>query len=76
MNVLVLNAGSSSLKFEVIAARTEDEALNEQCKLVSGAVENIGEEPTDCGVDRRVGPFKLRDMKLGRGARLAMTLRV
>jgi acetate kinase len=46
MNVLVLNAGSNSLKFEVIAARIKDDALNQQRKLVSGAIENIGEEPT------------------------------
>jgi hypothetical protein len=39
----------NSLKFDVIAARTEHDAhdaLNEQSKLVSGAIENIGEEPT------------------------------
>jgi len=46
MNVLVLNAGSASLKFEVIAARADRDALNEQRKLVSGAVEDIGEEAT------------------------------
>src|SRR5687768_13912715 len=46
MNVLVLNAGSNSLKFEVIAARIKDDPLNEQRKLVSGAIENIGEEST------------------------------
>ncbi|HEX8844706.1 MAG TPA: acetate/propionate family kinase [Pyrinomonadaceae bacterium] len=46
MNVLVLNAGSASLKFEVIAAHPEDDALNEQRQLVSGVVEDIGEEAT------------------------------
>ncbi len=46
MNVLVLNAGSGSLKFEVIAAVANDDALNDQQKLVSGVIENIGEAAT------------------------------
>jgi acetate kinase len=46
MNVLVLNAGSASLKFEVISALANEDALNSQTKLVSGAIENIGEEAT------------------------------
>src|SRR5947208_3044842 len=46
MNVLVFNAGSASLKFEVIGARSENDALKEQRKLVSGSVEGIGEKAT------------------------------
>jgi acetate kinase len=46
MNVLVLNTGSASLKFELIAARPEDEALYQQRKLISGSVEGIGTKAT------------------------------
>jgi acetate kinase len=45
MNVLALNAGSASLRFEVIAARP-DAAPEGQRSLVSGIVEGIGEEAT------------------------------
>src|SRR2546426_3149042 len=46
MNVLVLNAGSASLKFEVIAAHPENAPPDQNRKLVSGAIEGIGEEAT------------------------------
>jgi acetate kinase len=42
MNILVLNAGSASLKFEVIAT-SNDLLPSPECKLVSGIVEGIGE---------------------------------
>ena len=45
MNILVLNAGSASLKFEVITA-SKSSSLSNKCKLVSGIVEKIGEEAT------------------------------
>jgi hypothetical protein len=37
----------------VIAARIKDDALNQQRKLVSGAIENIGEEPTFSLLDEK-----------------------
>jgi acetate kinase len=46
MNILVLNAGSASLKFEVIATPELPFASDKQHKLVSGIVEGIGEEAT------------------------------
>ena len=45
MNVLVLNAGSASLKFEVIAVQSEAAAPDQCHKLVSGSVEGIGDAP-------------------------------
>lgn len=42
MNILVLNAGSASLKFEVIAT-SNDLLPSQECKLVSGIVDGIGE---------------------------------
>jgi acetate kinase len=44
MNILVLNAGSASLKFEVIATPELPFTSDKQHKLVSGIVEGIGEE--------------------------------
>ena len=46
MNILVLNAGSASLKFEVIAMPEWRTAPDKQRKLVSGIVEGIGQEAT------------------------------
>jgi acetate kinase len=43
MNVLVLNAGSASLKFEVIKTHSENARLDQMQKLVSGAIEGIGD---------------------------------
>jgi acetate kinase len=41
MNIIVLNAGSASLKFEVIAAAPNEDVLEDYEQLISGAVENI-----------------------------------
>ncbi len=46
MNILVLNVGSASLKFEVIAMPEWHTAPDKQRKLVSGIVEGIGQEAT------------------------------
>src|SRR6266480_799482 len=46
MNILVLNAGSASLKFEVIATPELPFTADKQYKLVSGIVEGLGEEAT------------------------------
>jgi acetate kinase len=46
MNILVINAGSASLKFEVIATPGFPSAFDKQRKLVSGIIEGIGEEAT------------------------------
>jgi len=44
MNVLVLNAGSSSLKFQLIATDLERIKLDEDVRLLKGEVERIGGE--------------------------------
>ena len=44
MNVLVLNCGSSSLKFQVIATDLEKIDRNEERELARGVVERIGSE--------------------------------
>ncbi len=44
MNVLVLNSGSSSLKFQVIRTDMERIASNSDEKLASGLIERIGHE--------------------------------
>src|SRR5690348_7846112 len=44
MNVLVLNAGSSSLKFQLIATSLEQIAKNADQRLIRGEVERIGAE--------------------------------
>src|SRR5215216_5131767 len=46
MNILVLNAGSSSLKFEVIAVGPKEDVLDEHRQLISGVVEDIGKQTT------------------------------
>lgn len=44
MNILVLNCGSSSLKFQIIATDLEAIARGEDRRLVRGVVERIGSE--------------------------------
>src|SRR5215471_5231545 len=44
MNVLVLNSGSSSLKFQVIATDLERIARNQDERLCRGQIERIGAE--------------------------------
>src|SRR5579872_6806130 len=44
MNILVLNAGSSSLKFQIIATDLERIRENKDVRLVRGEVERIGAE--------------------------------
>jgi acetate kinase len=46
MNILVFNACSALLKFEVIATPESPKASDQQRKLVSGIVKRIGEEAT------------------------------
>src|SRR5688572_5296498 len=43
MNVLVLNPGSASLKFEVIETLSETASLDQLRKLISGSIESIGD---------------------------------
>ena len=42
MNILVFNAGSASLKLEIIQAEPNITAPNQGHKLVSGIIEEIG----------------------------------
>ncbi len=42
MNILVLNCGSSSLKFQLIATDLERIANNSDCRLAHGQIERIG----------------------------------
>lgn len=44
MNILVFNAGSSSLKFEFIQAHDHNPPLRQLRKVVSGSIENIGRD--------------------------------
>jgi acetate kinase len=44
MIVLVFNAGSASLKFEVIETHSENASPDQNRKLVSGAIEGIGDD--------------------------------
>lgn len=44
MNILVFNAGSASLKFEVIQAESNIASPNQGHKLVSGIIEGIGKD--------------------------------
>ena len=44
MNILVFNAGSASLKFEVIAVQPGALTSDEGRKLVSGSIEDIGDD--------------------------------
>src|ERR671925_1602418 len=43
MNILVLNAGSASLKFDVVATLNDDALPSQQCKVASGMIEWIDE---------------------------------
>src|ERR1700683_3932698 len=66
MNVLILNAGSSSLKFQVIATDLERIKKNEDRRLCRGEVERIGGEAIvtvqgDKGT-RQVSTAALRDV--------------
>lgn len=42
MNVLVFNAGSASLKFELIRSDSDNPCLQQLHTLVSGSIEHIG----------------------------------
>jgi acetate kinase len=44
MNILVLNAGSSSLKFQIIATDLEHIRDNKDCRLLRGEVDRVGGE--------------------------------
>lgn len=44
MNILILNAGSNSLKFEVVAAEADITTPDKGRKLVSGSIEGIGSD--------------------------------
>jgi acetate kinase len=46
MNILVLNAGNASLKFEVIALASDARSASQGKKLVSGILEGIGGKGT------------------------------
>jgi len=66
MNVLVLNAGSSSLKFQIIATDLERIRRHKDVRLLRGEVEGIGAEAV-ITVQKADGPKKkftatLRDM--------------
>jgi acetate kinase len=55
MNVLVLNSGSSSLKFQLIATDPDRIARDTDERLVRGEVEGIGGETT-CAIRKKDGP--------------------
>ena len=66
MNILVLNAGSSSLKFQIIATDLELIRQNKDVRLLRGEVDRIGAESV-VTVQRGDGPRQtltasLRDM--------------
>src|SRR5215475_4260287 len=66
MNVLILNVGSSSLKFQIIATDVEKISKNEDHRLCRGQVERIGGEAivtvqTQDG-GRQVSTAPLRDV--------------
>ncbi|MEJ7619102.1 MAG: hypothetical protein WKF30_19495 [Pyrinomonadaceae bacterium] len=44
MNVLVVNCGSSSVKFQLIATDLEMIARDSDCRLARGTIERIGGE--------------------------------
>jgi acetate kinase len=66
MNVLVLNAGSSTLKFELILTDAERMAADEDRKLALGTIERIGGESvlhlTDADGATTVETATLRDL--------------
>jgi acetate kinase len=55
MNVLVLNSGSSSLKFQLIATDPDRIARDTDERLVQGEMEGIGGETT-CAIRKKDGP--------------------
>ena len=66
MNILVLNAGSSSIKFQIVATDLERIHENKDMRLLRGEVEGIGGEAV-VAVQRGEGPKRkftatLRDM--------------
>src|SRR5688572_26831938 len=69
MNVLVLNAGSSTLKFQLIRTDTELAAADADVRLADGVLERIGGEAVvatrigDGG--RRTTTAQLRDLTAG-----------
>jgi acetate kinase len=63
VNVLVLNAGSATLKFQLVVTDAERMAKNEDMRLVRGQYERIGGEAvyalqTDRGVLRGTAPLR------------------
>jgi acetate kinase len=66
MNVLVLNAGSSTLKFELVLTDRERMASDEDRKLALGTIERIGGEAvlhlTDADGSRSIETARLRDL--------------
>jgi acetate kinase len=66
MNILVLNAGSSSLKFQIISTDLEKIAKNQDARLCRGQVERIGGEAivtVQSGkANRHVSTAPLRDV--------------
>jgi acetate kinase len=65
MNVLVLNAGSSSLKFQLIATDLEGIKLDQDVRLLKGEVERIGGEAIitlQTKESRKTSTAPIRDM--------------
>ena len=56
MKILVLNCGSSSLKFQLIDTTPERVAANEDVVIAQGAVEKIGTGRLPLLINSRVGP--------------------
>ena len=44
MNILVLNCGSSTIKFQLIATDREAMRCDGDCRLARGAIERVGGE--------------------------------
>ena len=67
MNVLVLNAGSSSLKFQLIATDLEAMARDDDRRLARGSIERIGGHAIVTmrpeGGQRRIREIPLRDLR-------------
>ncbi|HEY6118454.1 MAG TPA: acetate kinase [Pyrinomonadaceae bacterium] len=67
MNILVLNCGSSSVKFQFIATDTESIQLNTDRRLARGSIERIGGEAIVAlraeGREERRSTAKLRDTR-------------
>jgi acetate kinase len=56
MNVLVLNCGSSSVKFQLIATDIEHIAQNSDVRLAHGVIERIAALPLSRSTAREVSP--------------------